>query len=755
MKKSQLWRRGAIAVRIALFTALLMLIIYFISLLSGFSPFFTVTAKNNAVIDVKTDVQKAELLFQKEYDKLYAIVDKVAFAEDKKQVDEVLTSYIGTDEFGDLRYFSNGTEYAPNGVKVEAENEEIQNLAVSKKQGCTSPYFDQSLSIDCIAFYVPVKGSEHVDGVMSIIGAREAFDLSSVRNERADFSCLMTETGAMLSVSKSEDFAIGHGNNFYDFIRVATESKEEYDEINKSIGRGMCASMEATLKGDEYVLAYHTLSAVDGTYYLISVSRFDALTQSEMTYIRQVIIVSVIAILCLMLSLLYTFLFHRRSTKEIREESMLDAAVGCGNAEQFKKEALEAFYDYRELRFIVLVAEVRQYKYLTDTFGEDETSKILRSLAKVIGTYCRDGEVFGYAGQGKFYILYKDAADEYLKSRIRILTVLGNKGEQLAGKGITLNFSVGGCRVDKNRSRSVSTLIENAEVACGFARRDVNHSFGVYTDEVDKEIQKESRIESQMEDALANGEFKLFLQPKYGIAKDEIDGAEALVRWFDPKKSAYAFPGEFIPLFESNGFISKLDHYMYVEVCKYIQQATLHGDPVKPISVNVSRVTATNDDFLDFYIENKKKYDIRNGLIVLEFTESFAMENYEKISTVVDKLHRNGILCSLDDFGAGYSSFSILKNIKMDEIKLDRFFIKQGFSEQRDKHLLKIVIELAKAFGMTVVQEGVETKEVFDLVKELGCDIVQGYYYAKPLPLEEYKIFIKTNTSIKYKSKVK
>jgi EAL domain-containing protein (putative c-di-GMP-specific phosphodiesterase class I) len=194
---------------------------------------------------------------------------------------------------------------------------------------------------------------------------------------------------------------------------------------------------------------------------------------------------------------------------------------------------------------------------------------------------------------------------------------------------------------------------------------------------------------------------------------------------------------------------------MFIEVCKYFQSAVERGEPVYPISVNVSRVTAVQPDFINFYVGNKKKYGVGDKFITIEFTESFAMENYDTISDIVNQLHENGILCSIDDFGSGYSSFNILKNITMDELKLDRFFLTRGFDQSRDDQLLKTMIELAKGFGMTVVQEGVETKDAFNKVVEYGCEVVQGYYYAKAISLEEYKIFIQTNTSIKYKSQVK
>ena len=155
------------------------------------------------------------------------------------------------------------------------------------------------------------------------------------------------------------------------------------------------------------------------------------------------------------------------------------------------------------------------------------------------------------------------------------------------------------------------------------------------------------------------------------------------------------------------------------------------------------------------YVSNKKKYGIGDGFIMLELTESFAFDDNRSIVQIVDSLHQNGIKCSLDDFGAGFSSFSMLKNIALDELKLDRCFIEKDDSPEKGDMVLKTVIGLFKSLGITVVQEGVETEEMLKKIAEYGCDVMQGFYYAKAIPLEEFKLFLKSNTSIMYKSKVK
>ena len=298
-------------------------------------------------------------------------------------------------------------------------------------------------------------------------------------------------------------------------------------------------------------------------------------------------------------------------------------------------------------------------------------------------------------------------------------------------------------------------MMECASTASDHNSENLGEMFTMFNEQVSSSMARNDQIEAMMESALENREFRAFVQPKYNVANDRIDSVETLVRWFDPRRGEYMFPAEFIPLFETNGFIVKLDHFVYLEMLEFISSSAERGEKVVPIAVNVSRVTASNADFLNFYIGNKKKYRIPDGIITLELTESLAMENYDQIAHLVDELHKNGIRCSIDDFGSGYSSFNILNRIPFDELKLDAIFTKSGGNAQRDDTILSSMIGLAKSMNMVVVQEGVETEAMFNKVVSMGVDVVQGYYYAKAIPLEEFKIFVNSNTSIKYKSKVK
>ena len=254
-------------------------------------------------------------------------------------------------------------------------------------------------------------------------------------------------------------------------------------------------------------------------------------------------------------------------------------------------------------------------------------------------------------------------------------------------------------------------MMECAGTAADHNANNVGQLYSLFTEEVSRDIAHNERIEMMMENALSNREFRVFVQPKYNVAHDKIDSVEALVRWFDPSRGEYMFPAEFIPLFESNGFITKLDHYVYLEVLEFISQSAERGDKVVPVAVNVSRVTAGSEDFINFYVGNKKKYRIPDGFITLEITESFAMEDNDKIAYIIDELHKNGMRCSIDDFGSGYSSFNILKRMHVDELKLDAVFAASSGDESRDDKILSSMIDLTSLWTWLLFRRVLKARE--------------------------------------------
>ena len=746
-----------ILTKTALIVATLILVVYLLTVVSGSETYFRESAEKNALLSLETDLNYASALADVHYQNLYEIAAKVEYAKSAKEVEDIISSYIGSEQFGNLRYYSQGKSYDANGALVDIEmsaNEEISALSKSMTEGCIGSYTDIMFKVQCMAFFVPVRGSAYVDGVLSIVPARNIIDLDDGLQDNSDVMVLIDGSGKVFADVIRPEFEITVGNNFYDFLDKLTSNKEDANRLNVAISGHTKGVLSISFGSTEYTLAYSPVERLGNHYTLVTMSVSNGLIAPELTYVRHIVNLLFISILALAVGFIFALLYHRQSKQALAAATLLDPNLDCPNHEQFRRDVQELAVTSRR-KYSISVFSITNIRYVEEQLGDKDMNEILRFIAKTFEKFTGEGESYGYLGDGRFAILMLNPTPQSGKSKIHLLKTVSNRHELLVPRGIRLRYNVGVYRIWENRGRSTQQMIECAIMAAESTELNVNKPYNLFTEEVNNEIVRNERIEAIMESALKNREFKVFVQPKYNVAKDRIDSVEALVRWFDPRKGDYMFPGEFIPLFETNGFITKLDHFVYIEMLEFISHAVERGETVVPVSVNVSRVTATQDDFINFYISNKRKYRIPDGFITLELTESFAMEDYDKMQGLIEQLHAAGMQCSIDDFGSGYSSFSTLKRMTMDELKLDAVFTRRSRSQENDDLLLSTMIKLAKDLGMKVVQEGVETKEVFDKVVSMGCDVIQGYYYAKAISLEEFKIFVNSNTSIKYKSKVK
>lgn len=756
-KKFSLKKLAPHAGRVAIIIAVLFLTIYMITVLTASSDFYAESAKQNAKIYFDEDMVHASELAEYHYGELYKLVDKMEFAKSKEQVDKVIETYIGSEQFGDLRYYSQGKSYSPMGDEIENElsaPELISALSKSKNACCSPVYFDERAQVDCVAFFVPVRGSAYVDGVLSIVPAKNIISVGTVLNEKTSVVAILDENGKIYSSIQSEQFPANVGADFTDFVKSFTGDKGMIDAVRQVLDADKLASTEIEATGIRYTVVAQPIDVFDGHLSLLTLSVSDTLITDELAYIRHFTNILILALIAFAVGLVYAFLFQKKAKEAVSTANLSDSTLECSNTEGFRRKAINISYNSGE-RFAIAVLSIRNFHFVDNQLGSDASVEVLKFISHVFSTLSSSREAFGYAGDGKFLLLINYTTERAFRDKLLVMENVINKYDALMSNNIKLKIVAGICLGFGGKRRTIPEMIDCATIACEEARADVKMSYMIYTDTVRDKITRNEQIEAQMETALENNDFRLFLQPKYNVKEDCVDSAEALVRWFDPKKGDYIFPAEFISLFEANGFIVKMDHYIYLEVLKYLSAALERGEKVIPISVNVSRVTAISPDFVNFYVGNKKKYQIEEDLITLEFTESFAVEDYSKLAEIVNALHEDGIRCSVDDFGVGYSSFSILKELSMDELKLDRLFLTPGVNAKRDEKIIKTIVDLAKDMGMSVVQEGVENKEMFDRVVEMGVGIVQGYYYAKAIPLEDFRIFIKSNTSIRYKAVVK
>ena len=752
-------------VRVFLITFTVVLVMYFLYSIYGMSSYRKALSEQNAIVRSAKEENMVATDFDAQLAKLYAMTDHLNGAKTSEDVIDYLSTFIGSDDFGNINYYYNGTAYTAEGNEIHSVMDPAIKEAISNtKEAITVRFTETIQGIDCIGFYIPIKGSPVIDGILSMMqdSVIVKTDLTTINEKSA--SVFYVPDGSVISYNYGKETEFTFGSNFYTFLRNFSSDKTFADDFRRELTNKGEAAMTINIASGDFIVYASLIEKANNNYVIGGITPVETFLTDTYSYSYQIMVVSAICIFTMIVSQIYFFFFYRQKTNELTKLSLVNKEFNVPNMEKFREEAENRIKSNPTRAFAVMYLRIDQYDFYSTQVDSQEWYEVMQFLFKIVsnGFYGTSTsvhkEIFGYDGDGSFAVLYSyRGRDEELKTYVRLLNGVLNRNGVLQRASIVLTVRAGAYIIQPQRNISFAMAVNSARKALEMETAQKNRDvyLNVYTTETETTLLNEARIEMRMEAALAQGEFEAFLQPKYSFAEDCIDSAEALVRWIDPNTGNYTFPAKFIYLFESNGFITKLDHFIYVEICKYFKEAAEQGQKVVPISVNVSRVTASQPDFLKFYCETKKQYGVRDGLLTIEFTESFSMENYELLAKICDELHKNGIACSIDDFGSGYSSFNMLKNAAIDELKMDVMFLKKGADSKKDNIILSHVMKLGKSLGIKVVQEGVETIEQFNYLKELGFDVMQGYYYAKPIPMREYKIFINTNTSIRYKAKVK
>ena len=421
-----------------------------------------------------------------------------------------------------------------------------------------------------------------------------------------------------------------------------------------------------------------------------------------------------------------------------------DRLTGFLSFERFRIECDHLLKNRGNKKYALWYCDLRNFKFLNDIYGYEFGDRILQYWAKIIDEGMGEGETFARKSADHFMMLRQYENIDELEQRFNRSVNLLKNYKEFSAKKFQVDMVAGIYLIEKEEDiLFMEDMIDRSNMAKQKAKSQRGSKFAVYTESMRKKIIYEKEIEADMHRALGIKEFCVYLQPQVDIHhENKIIGAEALVRWKKNDGSIIP-PADFIPLFEKNGFIVKLDRFVFEEVCRYLQQRLIERKNIFKISVNVSRISALQNDFVESYIKIKNRYEIPNDLLEIEFTETVIVENVEHLDNVMKQMRDNGFIFSLDDFGSGYSSLNMLKNVVVDVIKLDMMFFKNSVDIKREEIIVGSLIYMAKALDMKIIAEGVETKEQLVRLKKLGCDIVQGYYFGKPVAKEEFEVTYK------------
>ena len=383
--------------------------------------------------------------------------------------------------------------------------------------------------------------------------------------------------------------------------------------------------------------------------------------------------------------------------------------------------------------YAVIYFKMRKYRSFCTCFGVREGEVLIERLYTALKKYVNRNEVMAYKQNSEFGLLLAYTNEQQLCARIEgMFSALDAVLPRMK-----LYFVAGVYKVQR-QDRDIEQLFNHAVLACDMLGEEAENRIVFFDVEMNKRRLWERKVEDDMDAALARHEFQVYLQPKISTAQEVLSGAEALVRWIHPQEG-FIPPNKFIPIFERNGFILKLDDYMLEEISKQQALWIRQGRKVVPISVNVSRAHFAKEDLAEHICSIVDKYHVPHNVIELELTESAFFDDKEVLLQTVKKLRDAGFVVSMDDFGAGYSSLNSLKELQLDVLKLDADFFRGAEAADRGMLIVSEVIDLAKKLNMKIVAEGIETKEQVEFLTEQECDLIQGYFFAKPMPISEFE----------------
>lgn len=416
-----------------------------------------------------------------------------------------------------------------------------------------------------------------------------------------------------------------------------------------------------------------------------------------------------------------------------------DAATGLYKKNYYYRAMKQMIRQDEKKTYSVIWFDIDRFKLFNTFYGSAKGDELLHYIADILRGIASDKRcVYGNISVDKFCLCMEGDCNDADAIAVHIKREIGKYESNFY-----LKPSIGIYQVEDNGMK-VNEMCDNAEVAAVTCKYNVMKFIAFYSNEMGEQILKEQKFTNEMYKALEEEQFKVYLQPKYDVRTNRPYGAEALVRWVHPERGMIS-PGEFIPIFERNGFVGQLDLYMWDNTCKLLRKWMDEGKPMMPISVNVSRVNLYNPHIAEVIIQLVAMYNVPTEYFHIEITESAFMENQYMMEETIRQLRKEGFKIYMDDFGSGYSSLNVLKDLDVDVLKIDMKFMPTADSDGKGEKILSSIVRMAKWIELPIVAEGVETFEQVEFLRGVGCEYIQGYFFAKPMPVEEYEKLIMEN----------
>ncbi len=412
----------------------------------------------------------------------------------------------------------------------------------------------------------------------------------------------------------------------------------------------------------------------------------------------------------------------------------VDELTGLNNKVGFVRSCDELMHKQDMSGYAMVKIQVYHMQELNERTGMENGDRVLMLLADSIQKCvdsARHKAVCGRIGGDTFAILTEEEISIQTIKNMDLSEAISNP---LTGMDYAVSFYAGVYRLEDG-DKDIDKMLDHAGYALKWVSGNFKTNVAFYDADIRLEDEHRKSVEQRVRGAILDKEFKVYLQPVCDTMSRQRVSAEALVRWIDSKNQMIN-PGDFIPILEKNGFITELDLYVLEEVCRILREWINQGMEVVPVSVNFSRVDVDHHGIVEEIVRIVDKYNIDHSLIKIELTESAFNDNMENIIKMLNQLRSHGFIIMMDDFGSGYSNLNMFKDMPVDIVKIDMYFLRNIKNSEKGMIVLESVVQMAKRLGLKIVVEGVETQEQYDYIRKLHCEMIQGFYFAKPMPSE-------------------
>lgn len=597
-----------------------------------------------------------------------------------------------------------------------------------------------TLSDSRLMYSAPVRRDGRVIAVLSGIRSREGMQyiIQPRSFDGKGVSCLVNTSGNIVVAPRDNENYLLLNSIFKNTSdeRVAADA----ERIKDDVANGRPGIYRFVGYDNKNMLLIYRPLKYEG-WLLLTIVPANLLSRGIDDYIDSTLISVILIVILLIIVYWSMYRNHKQHQLELEKIAYNDDVTGLMNSNAFQRRCRQIFDAAEPNEYTIAFLNVKNFKLLNTKLGSECGNEILKLMGCVLSNF----EYHSFAGRmyADQFCICLDVGDTEKVERLMRSVKLQIEKEANAYLGrfdLPASFIVqSGAYIVDNPAQEIRNMMDYARLASQSRTPAEDGLCIFYDDKLLRKFEEQHNLNALFEESLAAGDFKVFLQPKVSCGGEKVSGAEALVRWQHPSRG-FISPADFIPLFESNGNICKLDLYVFEQVCATVQRWRQQGRELIPISVNMSVLHFNDKSFMDKYYQIAQKYDVPRNLLELELTEAVFIDSdmLEKIKEQIDVIHEMGFLFTLDDFGSGISSLNLFRQLDVDVIKLDRGLVTNE-NDFKGMEILSAVTGMARKLGVKIVAEGIETIEQLRCVEKVSCDSVQGFFYSKPLPIDTFE----------------